>query len=150
MMGKRRLARECALEFLYQIDTLSYNEDEENLDFDKELSNFFLSKENNTLDENTKEFMTFLATGVYENFENIDRIIAQYSDNWSISRMARIDRNVLRLAVYEMMSLVDIPHTVTINEAVDIAKQYGTNESGAFINGIIDRVRIAFERGECK
>ena len=62
--------------------------------------------------------------------------------------MSKIDRNILRLAVYEMLNLSNIPHPVTINEAVDIAKKYGTKESGSFINGIIDRVRVAFEKGE--
>ncbi|MGI9554006.1 MAG: transcription antitermination factor NusB [Thermodesulfobacteriota bacterium] len=146
-MGKRRLSREFALKFLYQLDVVCDKSDENQIDFNTEINNF-LSTQEDIRDEDTKKFMITLATGVYENMEGIDRIITKYSDNWKISRMSKIDRNILRLAVYEMRNLSNIPHPVTINEAVDIAKKYGTNESGSFINGIIDRVRIAFEKGE--
>ena len=95
-----------------------------------------------------KEFFIILSRGVYENLNGLDEIISKYSDNWKVSRISRIDRNILRIAVYEMLNLSNIPHPVTINEAVDIAKKYGNNESGSFINGIVDRVRIALEKGE--
>ena len=72
----------------------------------------------------------------------------KYSEHWKVSRMSRIDRNILRLALYELLNLSNIPHPVTINEAVEIAKKYGTNESGSFINGIIDRVRVDIDKGE--
>ena len=148
-MGKRRLSRELALKFLYQLDVLSDNRVEGSLDFDKELNNFLAAQEE-IHDTDIKNFMVTLARGVFENREGIDQIITKYSDNWKISRMSKIDRNILRIAVYEMLNLSNIPHPVTINEAVDIAKKYGTNESGSFINGIIDRVRVAFEKGENK
>ena len=148
-MGKRRLSRELALKFLYQIDVLSYNQAEKHVDFDKELSSFFMTEEK-IPDEDTKKFMVVLARGVFENMKGIDQIITKYSHNWKISRMSKIDRNILRLAVYEILSLSNIPHPVTINEAVDIAKKYGTDESGSFINGIVDRVRIAIEKGDHK
>ncbi|MGI9534462.1 MAG: transcription antitermination factor NusB [Thermodesulfobacteriota bacterium] len=146
-MGKRRLSREFALKFLYQLDVLSDKNDEKHLDFDAEI-NSFLNTQEEIRDADTKKFMITLSKGVYENMDGIDRIITKYSDNWKISRMSKIDRNILRLAVFEMLNLSNIPHPVTINEAVDIAKKYGTNESGSFINGIVDRVRIAFEKGE--
>lgn len=148
-MGKRRLSRELALKFLYQLDVLSDKKTEQRLDFDKELSTFFTTQDEIS-DEVTKKFMVTLARGVFENMEGIDQIITKYSDNWKISRMSKIDRNILRLAIYEMLNLSNIPYPVTINEAVDIAKKYGTKESGSFINGIIDRVRIALEKGEYK
>ena len=146
-MGKRRLSRELALKFLYQLDVLSDNVETSQIEFDKELESFLTTQET-VGDEDTKKFMVTLARGVFENLEGIDRIITKYSENWKISRMSKIDRNILRLAVYEMLNLSNIPHPVTINEAVEIAKKYGTNESGSFINGVIDRVRIAFEKGE--
>ena len=146
-MGKRRLSRELALKFLYQLDVLSDNKSLGNLDFDKELESF-LSSQEEIHDTDVKNFMVTLARGVFDNREGIDQLITKYSDNWKISRMSKIDRNILRQAVYEMLNLSNIPHPVTINEAVDIAKKYGTKESGSFINGIIDRVRVAFEKGE--
>ena len=146
-MGKRRLSRELALKFLYQFDVLSDSRALKDMDIDEELDSFFISQED-IHDEYTKEFMVTLSKGVLENIEGIDKIITKYSENWKITRMSKIDRNILRLAVYEMLNLSNIPHPVTINEAVDIAKKYGTRESGSFINGIIDRVRVAFEKGE--
>lgn len=146
-MGKRRIAREQALKFLYQIDVLTHDNNKKNLDVDQELTNFFMI-EKTSFDENIKKFMIFLVKGVCENIERIDQMISRYSDNWKISRMSRIDRNILRIAVYEMTNLSNIPYAVTINEAVDIAKKYGTEESGAFINGVIDKVKLAVEEGE--
>jgi len=146
-MGKRRLAREQALKFLYQIDILSRDKNKKNLDIDGELNNFSII-DNLPADKDIKEFMVFLVKGVCAEIEHIDKIISQHSDNWKISRMSRIDRNVLRIAVYEMIKMSNIPYAVTINEAVDIAKKYGTSESGSFINGVIDKVKLAFEQGE--
>ncbi len=75
----------------------------------------------------------------------IDSIIERFSSNWKISRMSCVDRNIMRLAVYELLYCEDIPPKVSINEAIDIGKKYGTEESGAFINGILDSIRTAFE-----
>ena len=146
-MGKRRLSRELALKFLYQIDVVSDKNPDIKIDFSKELENFLIGREE-TQNKEPVDFMVTLAKGVYENMDGIDQLIAKYSENWKVSRMSKIDRNILRIAVYEMLNLSNIPHPVTINEAVDIAKKYGTGESGSFINGIIDRVRIALEKGE--
>jgi N utilization substance protein B len=95
-----------------------------------------------------EEFFDRLAAGVLENREMIDAIIERYSSNWKIPRMACVDRNVLRLSLYELLFCGDIPAKVTINEAVDIGKKYGTSESGAFINGILDSIRNAIEKGQ--
>jgi N utilization substance protein B len=78
--------------------------------------------------------------------DEIDAWIERFSQNWKIRRMSRVDRNVLRVAVYELLYCHDIPPKVSINEAIDIAKRYGTEDSGAFINGILDSVRIAIEK----
>ena len=79
--------------------------------------------------------------GVYGHVAEIDGIISKYSTNWSIHRIAVVDRNVLRIAIYEMLYDQGVPPVVSINEAVDIAKKYSTRESGAFVNGILDRLR---------
>jgi len=93
-------------------------------------------------------FFHHLVTGVLQHKAHIDSVIERYADNWKIKRMAGVDRNVLRLAVFELLYCADIPAKVTINEAIDIGKKYGTPESGSFINGIIDSVRIAIVNGQ--
>jgi len=145
-MGKRRLSRELTLKFLYQYDV--FPEEDKDLNyFDKQLDAFLITQEV-IKDKEVKEFFIILARGVCDNIESIDELISKYSDNWKISRISKIDINILRVAIYEMLNLSNIPHPVTINEAVDIAKKYGNNESGSFINGIVDRVRIALEKGD--
>lgn len=92
------------------------------------------------------ELFTQLVQGVRQHCGQIDRIIERFSNNWKISRMAGVDRNVMRLAVYELLCCADIPPKVSINEAIDIGKKYGTEESGAFINGILDAIHLAVEK----
>ena len=145
-MGKRRLSRELTLKFLYQYD-VHIEQNRELNNFDEQLEGFFITQDV-IKDIEIKDFFIVLAKGVCDNRDSIDEIISKYSDNWKVSRISRIDINILRIAIYEMLNLSNIPHPVTINEAVDIAKKYGNNESGSFINGIVDRVRIALEKGE--
>jgi N utilization substance protein B len=89
-----------------------------------------------------------LVNGVVALMPRIDPLIEQHSQHWKLDRMSCVDRNIMRIAVFEILSCEDIPPKVSINEAIDIAKKYGTEDSGAFINGIIDSIRIAFENGE--
>lgn len=100
--------------------------------------NFVTSKRN-------LPFFLELINGVIKAMSEIDSIIERFSSNWKISRMSIVDRNIMRLAVYEMLFCGDIPSKVSINEAIDIGKKFGTKESGAFINGILDSIRIALE-----
>jgi len=135
-MGRRRQAREAAMQALYSIDMSRLDPEEA---FARHCRNFPPPKA-------TKEFYYTLVRGVLANRERLDRVIEQYSNNWKVNRMACVDRNVLRMAVYEMLFCPDIPLKVSINEAVDIGKKFGTEESGAFINGILDAVRKALEQ----
>lgn len=98
----------------------------------------------------TYPFFERLANGVLSAREDIDRVIERYSSNWKVHRMACVDRNILRVAVYELLYCEDIPAKVSINEAIDIAKKFGASESGAFINGILDSIRHALDRQELK
>lgn len=98
--------------------------------------------------EKSREFFLELVKGVMQNLVQIDPIIERFSSNWKISRMSCVDRNIMRCAVYEMLFCDNIPLKVSINEAIDIGKKFGTEESGAFINGIIDSVHIALENKE--
>ena len=92
-----------------------------------------------------RSFFLDLVTGFLANSSEIDTLISRFSKHWKIDRMSAVDRNVMRIAVYEMLYCKDIPPKVSINEAVDIGKKFGTEESGAFINGIMDSVRHALE-----
>ena len=87
-----------------------------------------------------KEFTIQLVKGVMGNIEKIDKTISKYATNWQIDRMAVIDRNILRIAAFELLFLDDIPPKVSMNEAIDIAKRYGDKDSGKFVNGILDKI----------
>ncbi len=129
-MGYRRKAREYALQMLYQYD-ISHDSAAHLLD------GFWASKD---LPENIKEFTNKIVEGVIENLHLIDSKINQSAMNWSIDRMAVVDRNILRMAIFELLFINDIPVRVTINEAIEIAKRYGGEDSSSFINGILDRI----------
>ena len=137
-MGKRRQARELALQALYFLEE-QRGDPEQALDLF--CRNFMPPRK-------CRPFFLELVRGVQQTRADIDRIVESYSDHWKVFRMPRVDRNVIRVAVYEMLWLEDIPSKVSINEAIDIGKRFGTDDSGAFINGILDRVRLALEKGE--
>lgn len=137
-MGKRRQARELALQALYFLEE-QRGDPEQALDLF--CRNFMPPRK-------SRIFFLDLVRGVQQSRAHIDRIVETYSDHWKVFRMPRVDRNVIRVAVYEMLWLEDIPFKVSINEAIDIGKRFGTDESGAFINGILDRIRLALEKGE--
>jgi len=96
--------------------------------------------------EDILPFFYRLIRGVVSSEPEIDGILERFSSNWKISRMSCVDRNILRIAVYELLWCNDIPSKVSINEAIDIGKKYGTDESGPFINGILDSIRDAVEK----
>ena len=137
-MGKRRRSRELALQALFYMD-MSKEDSEEILE--RFCANF-------KPPDSARPFFLKIVKGVLRYLPEIDTLIEQSSKNWRISRMSYVDRNVLRIAVYELICCGDIPPKVSINEAIDIAKKFGTAESGAFINGIIDSIRLAQENGE--
>ena len=129
-MGVRREGRELALQILYALD-LNPSKVEETLQ---------LFRENTRVAAHVRAFAEELVAGVMGNHEEIERRITAKSKNWSIARMAKVDLNILRLAVYELLYRSDIPRNVTINEAIEVAKKFGTEDSSAFINGILDEI----------
>jgi N utilization substance protein B len=137
-MGKRRQARELALQALYFLEE-QRGDSEQALDLF--CRNFMPPRK-------SRAFFLELVRGVQQARVDIDRIVETYSDHWKVFRMPRVDRNVIRVALYEMLWIEDIPAKVSINEAIDIGKRFGTDDSGAFINGILDRIRLALEKGE--
>jgi N utilization substance protein B len=100
--------------------------------------------------EKVQEFACLLFRGTLSRMKEIDRLIQGHTKNWRLSRMAAVDRNVLRLAVFELISDSKTPDTVVINEALDIAKKFSTNESAQFVNGILDSIKndLLQERGK--
>jgi N utilization substance protein B len=97
-----------------------------------------------------KPFAEQLAQGVLVHLTELDELLQRVTDHWSVDRMAVVDRNVLRCALFELLYLDDIPAKVTINEAIEIAKRFGSEESGAFVNGILDRIMKSEDRLQSK
>jgi len=130
-MRKRTQSRECALKILYQAELTRR---EIHLAAEKFWGEF------ESIDEQVQVFASRLTLGIEENLQEIDDKISQHATNWQLKRMAVIDRNVLRLGVFELLYTTDIPPKVTINEAVELAKKYGDLESSKFVNGILDKI----------
>ena len=129
-MGKRRSSRELALKFLYQFEL---NEG----DLDEQIKLFL---ERNSSQEDVANFMKELVVSLIDKIEEIDEIIQKFSDHWILDRMTVIDRNILRMGACELLFNFSTPPKVVINEAIDIAKKYGNEDSPEFINGILDKV----------
>jgi N utilization substance protein B len=155
-MGMRREARERAVQFLFQFDLNKSENLEQALDqfWDSQRDAAIAEEKGKarwgetielpppTSDETAmRRFAEPLIRGTLENREALDAKIKSYATNWDLGRMAVVDRNILRLAVYEMLYRDDIPPVVSINEAVDIAKRFSTDDSGRFVNGILDKVK---------
>jgi N utilization substance protein B len=98
--------------------------------------------------EESKVFAKELLDGIHAHLEQINSLIGQFSEHWRLDRMSMVDRNVLRLAIYELLYRPDIPAKVSINEAVELGKKFGTEDSGAFVNGILDQIRFHLRTGE--
>ena len=130
-MRKRTLARESTLTILYQADIARRSI--------PDTSKKYWS-EQESIDPTIHEFSNRLIAGIEGKVESIDQKISQYAANWQLKRMAVIDRNILRLGVFELLYASDIPPKVTINEAVELAKKYGDMDSGKFVNGILDKI----------
>jgi transcription antitermination protein NusB len=135
-MGARRTARERALQALYQLEMTPGSAHEA-------LESAWAATEESHREAEAVKFARELVDGVMGNRAEIDRLIEQHSHNWRLDRMSRIDRNVLRLGVFELKYRPDIPKKVSLNEAVELGKNFGTEESSAFVNGLLDRVAAA-------
>lgn len=141
-MGIRREGREAAIQFLYQLDIN-----------DRELSalpdDFWTLRTASTKaapQPKLRAFTEQIVAGVTAHLEEIDNRIKQHAANYELHRIAAVDRNILRVAIYEMLFLPEVPPVVSINEAIEIAKRFGGEESGRFVNGILDRVRADVPR----
>lgn len=128
---KRRKAREYALQILFQVDFTKKRIDS------KDLEEFWSGKKES---RSVKEFTEDIVRGTLNSIDEIDAMIERVTENWLLKRMAAVDRNILRFAAYEILYRKDIPSAVTINEAIEIAKKFSSEESAPFINGILDRL----------
>ncbi|MFZ3072203.1 MAG: transcription antitermination factor NusB [Thermodesulfobacteriota bacterium] len=130
---RRRKSREAALQALYQAElsgeTLSGKSLFKMLDMDE-----------SGLNKASLAYGETLFKGVVDNLEVIDSLMEEYSENWTIERMAVVDRNILRLALYELTIRDDVPYKVAIDEAIELAKEFSSDESAAFINGVLDKI----------
>ena len=133
MVRKRTRSREIALQMLYMVDVRG-PEALDDLDA-------FLDREAMT-EPDVAEFARTLVEGTQENLADIDVALTRAAQNWQLRRMAIVDRNILRMAVYEMVHLEEVPAKVSINEAIELGKRFSTAQSGSFINGILDRIRL--------
>ena len=130
-MARRRKSRESALQVLYQLNITKQ-------DATTALKRF---QEHFLPPGEADDFLKRLVLGVLEHFPQLDRLIEQYSENWRLDRINMIDRNILRMALFELLYCEEIPPKVTINEAIDLGKRFGSEDSGSFINGILDRIQ---------
>lgn len=132
-MGSRRKARECALQMLFAADVAE-------MPADDVVRSYWAELGESDLDDTAREFATRLAARTLSNLELLDERIRSRAEHWRISRMAVVDRNILRLAVYEFL-YEPTPRTVAINEALEIARRFSTYEATQFINGILDAIK---------
>jgi N utilization substance protein B len=135
-MRLRSKAREVALCLLYQIELNKSESSKPTQDYLK----------NNPQKQEVVDFLTILIEGVVKNIEAIDALMKKHVKNWEIKRMAVVDRNILRMACFELLFLEDVPPKVSINEAIELAKKYGDIDSPRFVNGILDKIY----KTECK
>ena len=135
-MGHRRKSRETAMQALFFMDI-----DNSPDVFDLFCKNFEPSGE-------ILPFFEKLVQGVVNYKTEIDNLVERFSSNWKISRMSGVDRNIIRIAVFELLYCSNIPYKVSINEAVEIGKKFGNIDSGGFINGIIDSIRLFLEKNK--
>ena len=129
-MGARTGAREAALQMLYAIEMTELGAEQSIANFWRELPG----------DAEDRDYADGLVRGIVENLDELDTLIRSASTHWRLERMARVDRNILRMGTYELKSRLDVPRAVVLDEAVELAKRFGTEESGAFVNGLLDRI----------
>lgn len=137
-MSKRRQSREHTLKILYRQDITHE-------DIDETIEHYW---EENNINSGITDFSAQLARGTVNNLKEIDTCIEKASEHWALDRLGIIDRNILRMAVYELLFMDDIPPKVTINEAIEIAKKFGTDDSANFVNGLLDKIKNELEQSK--
>lgn len=137
-MGKRRKARECTLQVLFQLDFMDG-------DFQEIQDEYWAPRKG---PKEVEEYSRWLVNGILSHREEIDALIKSVSQHWSLGRMTAVDRNILRMAVYELIYEKNMVPAVVINEAIEIAKKFSTSEAADFVNGLLDAVRKKQEKSK--
>ncbi|HAG09916.1 MAG TPA: transcription antitermination factor NusB [Desulfotomaculum sp.] len=127
---KRRQARELALQILFQIDLGQASPE----------TAFQYTIQGKNLNQESIEFIRRIVFGTLQNIKNLDKAIASVSRDWDLGRMATVDRNIMRMALFEIFYCEDIPGSVSLNEAIELAKIFGTDDSGRFVNGVLGKI----------
>ena len=141
-MGDRRRGRETALQILFILDLEKHLKDFT----EEELESVLMSHlDYLKVSDFTRDLAYLLVHGVYSKLDEVDTFIDSAAENWTLDRLSTIDRNLLRMAIYELCYLQDIPFKATINEAIEIAKRFGSDQSSKFVNGVLDRVHRTIE-----
>jgi N utilization substance protein B len=135
-MRQRRIAREIALQVLYSLEVVQMEAGEA----------IELYWDHHDAPIDARPFSSVLVEGTWKNRDQIDKLIGSCSENWSIARMSKVDKSILRMAVFELCFCDDIPPKVTMNEAIDLGKVYGSENSGSFINGILDALYVKLSK----
>lgn len=130
-MGRRRKSRELAIQILYQIEMSG-------TDAEQGLQIFW---ENNPHSDTITQFTSHVVQGTLKHRKKIDKAIRETATNWAFTRITHVDRAILREAVFEIFYCPDIPYKVTLNEAIELGKKFGSEKSGAFLNGVLDNLR---------
>ncbi|MFA6308502.1 MAG: transcription antitermination factor NusB [Clostridia bacterium] len=129
----RRASRDIAMKLLYQLE-IQKEDKEEQID---------ITLAQNDLSKNDRNYVLDVVKGVFENLSYIDKVIDKYSKGWKINRISKVDLSILRLSIYEIGFMNDIPFSVSVNEAVELAKKYSNEDAGSFVNGILGKVSKA-------
>jgi N utilization substance protein B len=135
-MGRRRKAREHTLRVLFQLEF-------GNTEPEKAVAQYW---ENRRILEEIKEYSSWLIKGIIEHQQEVDKLIQSFSKNWRLSRMALVDRNIMRMAVFELLYETNVAPAIVINEAIEIAKKYSGEEAATFVNGILDAVQKSLKK----
>lgn len=137
-MGTRRKSREAALQFLFQDDFLDRDRSLDEIGLGQRFADFSILYQ---INKKARPYALDLLSGIVERLDMIDAAIREHATNWRLERIAATDRNLLRVGIYELMFADDVPAQVAINEAVEIAKRFGGEDSPSFINGVLDSVQ---------
>jgi len=140
-MASRRKGRILAFQALYSWD--AHYRDAEDASIPEGLLDFSWTGSGTPLDEKMAAFSRLIVTGTIENIASVDHVIKEHLENWELKRLNRVDLAVLRMSVYTLMFQGDMPPSVVINEAVEICKEFGADDSYRFVNGVLDSIRIA-------
>lgn len=144
-MKSRHRAREIALQILYHYDLAVHSSGQKPPEGQGLVADLRYHFDHFGIAENLREFASQLVAGTLSQIPDLDRVLEKHASNWKVPRMSSVDRSLLRMAIYEMLHLPEVPHSVVIDEAVELAKQFGTEDTPSFINGVLDSVKTQLQ-----